>query len=210
MASEADIVNLAAGRLGHTQLIASLSDSGILAAKSRTLYPQVRDRVLELYEFPWATRIAALPASAVEIPGWSYVYSRPIDCLFIDAVCDESGARAWALPLSYNDRRREDLPTNPYRQFDSAAGTVIACDVEDAYAVMRWRVTDTRRFPELFVSALAWELATELAPFLKVRQDLIQLAFSMAGPSLAQASAAALEEGAGDEPPDPPSVRARR
>lgn len=209
MAADVDIANLALGRIGHKQRLSSINDTGVVAAHCRNLYPQKRDEILQSIEWPWAERIQALAGSQEQVPGWGYIYQKPVDCLTLKAVCDEGGARLWSRSVIGRETSRQQLPSEPYRLFDSDYGTLVATDVADAYGCMTWRITNTARFPPLFVSALAWAMAVDLGPLLMADQKTIGTAVQMWQAAMREAAAASLNEEGADQTPDARAIRAR-
>lgn len=212
MAAAVDIANLALGRVGHKQRLAALTDRGIPAVVCNALYPTVRDRCLQRFAWPWAEVITPLTLSATTIPGWGYAYTEPTQCLRLMAVCDSAGARAWSRPVTYRDPLQRQWPQQPYRIFH--AGTdddlaLIVTDVAEAYAIYVRRVEAVDRWPPLFQSYVAWELAAELALALEVDADRATTAIRMARDAGPEAAGANLNESADDPEPDSPSIQAR-
>lgn len=213
MAGAVDIANLALGRIGHSKRLAALTDPGLAAECCASLYPVVRDRLLQQYDWQWAETCVALAVSTASVPGWRYAYAYPERCLRLTAVCDAAGARLYTRPIVWRDGRQYVYPPNePYRVFhsgDDEDSAVITTDVVEAYAVYVRRVEVVDRYPPLFYDAVAWALAMELSLVLETDPKLATFAQQMAQSTLMDAAAASANESLDDPEPDSPSIRAR-
>lgn len=154
MASEVDIVNLAIARLGSASRVSSIDppDGSSLAANAATFYPMVRDSLLEMKDWPFAVTRSRLNelADATIPPPYTHAYAMP---------------SAAIVPLSVRHAdASDDSPPNRLSWEMLSDGTrVVFTDTEEA--VMRYKVgaTDPSKFTPLFVDALAWALAIQLA-----------------------------------------------
>lgn len=157
MASEVDICNTALAQLGDEATVASLNppEGSAQAEHCARFYPIARDTLLQSYPWNFASKRATLAQLGDAPVGWTYSYARPIDALDILAV------------------QRPETPDNFEQQeyvceVNSDGQPVIYCNVEDASVRYLARVSDTSRFPPLFVTALSWHLAAMLAgPIIK-------------------------------------------
>lgn len=152
MASEVDICNLALAHLGDNATVASIDppEGSAQAEHCARFYPVARDSLLEMHAWRFATQRQALAALAEPSWDWAFAYAEPTGTLKLLAV----------LPMTATS----DDETQP---FDSESG-VIRSDCENASLKFIARVSDTTKFPPLFVDALAWLLASYLAgPVLK-------------------------------------------
>ena len=152
MASEVDIANLALARLGDVASIASISppEGSAQAEHCARFYPIARDSMLELHDWKFATRRAALAQLSTTSWNWAYAYGVPANTIRVLSV----------LPA-------ESSPDDEGVDFDlenQADGTPMVLS-NLPYATIRYttRVTDTTKFPPLFTDALAWLLASHLA-----------------------------------------------
>ena len=165
--SEVEIVNMAASRIGITDL---LPDEGAelatiatetrkaLAQQGALWYPKTRDEVLRRFRWPFATVRKALGlAVGVTRTDWEYVYALPASCLTVRAITVE-GTR---------DPRWDEVPPHKIEGRYTSGGQVVSrvllCDVEAAELVYTARVEDPTLFPPDFESALVERLAAELA-----------------------------------------------
>lgn len=169
MASQVDIINLALHKLGQSVKIAAISDRSKAAAVFGGLWDAMLDEVLAARNWAWAiTSEAAAPSADAAALGWTYRYAVPNDCVTVVAVTDESGLR-------YNRRLSRFCDPNFLTanwgrvafDFELSYGsteTTLNSDVPGAYVIYVRRITDTGRYPPVFVNALAWRLAAEAAP----------------------------------------------
>ncbi len=209
MASVTDICNLALGRIGHGTLLTNYTSDQTKAGRyCRQHYPLIRDRVIEQAGIDQFEAVTVLALASGSIPGWQYVYALPAGCLFLEAVCDEAGARAWSRRWTLSPQMQAQDPV-PFRLFTNGTDPVIATDQANAYAVYRVRVENTTHYPPTFISALAWALAAELAGPLEVDADLQKMATQMSIRDLDIASASNRNQSLDDRPPMSPSMRAR-
>jgi len=157
MASEVDICNLALAHLGDNATIASIDppEGSAQAEHCARFYPVARDALLELHDWKFATRRAALAELDVDSWNWVYAYAQPSGVLRLLAV----------LPITASP----EAESQPYDTENTGDGTpLILTNLEDATLRYTALVTDTTKFSPLFVDALAWLLASYLAgPVLK-------------------------------------------
>lgn len=152
MASEVDIANLALARLGDDASVASINppEGSAQAEHCARFYPIARDALLEMHDWRFSTRRATLAQLVVSSYNWQYAYSKPNNTLRILGV----------LPASAS-------PEDDGVEFDldnTGTGTeIILTDLADATVRYTAKVTDTTKFPPLFVDTLAWLLASHLA-----------------------------------------------
>lgn len=227
-ATEADICNRALLRVGQKRPIASLGDATTEAQLCAVLYPQCRDEVLSEAWWPFAAKHATLAAvNGAKRTGWAYVYALPGDCLrprFIS-----NGSRPGANILSNNAG-----PFSPLINYESAQNPpVIGLDYSIAFTTessddleSEWLLTDQAsaeliytakfdgddsvpRFPPLFVDALAWKLAAELAFALPVKKDAGAAALQQYQMRLKQALAESFRATREDRPLDAKHVSRR-
>ena len=152
MASEIDICNLALARLGDSATISSLDppEGSAQADHCARFYPIARDALLELHDWKFAIKRVSLAQLGADVNGWGYSYAKPSNCLkLIGILSADAGA----------DEESEEYET----EADSTGNEIILTDIETATARYLVRITDTNKFPPLFVEALSWLLASHLA-----------------------------------------------
>ncbi len=148
MAAEADICNLALAHLGDEASVSSISppEGSAQAEHCARFYPVARDALLEMH--PWGFAVQRLFLPNVEpVPGrWRYAYRAPANVIrFLSVGTEEESTQAFTV------------------EADHLGNTLLLSDVPNALLHAVMRVTDTTRFPPLFVHALSWLLASFLA-----------------------------------------------
>lgn len=214
--SQISIYNMALMRIGQDIGVASPTENSKARRVCDTFWDACRQSALR--EFPWsfATGFSALAPSVGTAPmGYAYSYLRPSDMLRLYAVIDVNGLRTWvtALPAlwcwpSWNSDPHPSMPRVPFR----ILGDAILTDQPEAYGVFVRDVTDTTKFDALFVDALAWRLASEIAlPMVGPAQGaaLAQKASQAYDNLRSQAQATSANEGQPDPPQDSPAIKAR-
>lgn len=182
-ATDVDICNIALGRIRVTTRIESLDDDSTEAAVCKLHYEQARDAMLEEFPWPFATRRSTLaPVSGVTRTGWTYAFYLPEDCLAPRAIDDGAlrGARADQL-----------TPFDIESESDGQPG-ILLCDIQAPELIYTGRVAEVPRFTALFVEALAWHLAAELALALNAKPELETVARQRWVMALAKAKASSL------------------
>lgn len=211
--SETDVANLALGRLGVGQAIASLSEQSTPARLCNRFFDHCRRDVLRAHPWGFASAAAALAqVSGQSFPGWQYVYQYPDDCLMVWCVADSSGIRYYT--SLYDDRnqwqwlQRNKLPFKIALKSDSAS-RVILSDVPNAYAFYTHDAENTGTFPPDFESVLAWRLAMEVGGPLQASADLVERAQQQYLFWASHAAAQDMNERKDDEKPESPSITCR-
>ncbi len=197
--SEVKLCNLALGRIGISQEIASLSESSNEAVQCKRFYEATRDRVL--IEAPWrfCTRRRELADVGNPPDGWGYRSRYPNDCLF---------ARRIINPAVRTPPADQRIPFAIMEDVDNAALAIVT---DEANAVLEYtlKVTNTMLFSPLFDSTFAWAMAVEIAAPLKADVRFVQNAEQHYQMQLMQAIALSFNEGQEDAPPESEFVRAR-
>lgn len=198
--SVVQICNMALARIGISDQIASLTESSNEATQCNLFYEPTRDRVLRDHQWPFARKYQALALieeadEQAWADQWSYAYRYPSDCLMIHRIT-----------TAYGRRPDESIP---FEVGQDDAGRVVYTDQEDAVIVYTRRVTDTSHFDPMFVSALAWLLAVDIALPLAASESLRERAGRAYMMELATARAHAANEQRRDPEPDSEFIRAR-
>lgn len=213
MASLADIDNLALSILGIAERIDDPDALTFTAKTLKAFWPMARD--LTLRDFPWACarKTRALALRDIEIPGWTYTYDYPNDCLFAVAVMPSSGLRGGS---AWRDCWERHSTMQPQRYaFDRMlrtsdnAGQLIVTDLAEAYLLYIAQVTN----PVVYDIGLAMTAAAKLAHLsaatLKVKPEFVRLAADTYEIERAKATANDFNEGESDQEPETPSIAAR-
>lgn len=140
---ETNICNLALGRLGSSRIL-DISENSAEARACALQYPVVRDELLRMHRWNFATDRATLTA-LVSAPafGWAKQFTLPIDCLHVNQLNgweENSEPRKWEIEGKY-----------------------LLTDESAAQIRYTKRVTDPAQFDALFVSAFSCILAARIA-----------------------------------------------
>jgi hypothetical protein len=196
-ATEVEICNVALLRVGQGQTLDSLEEASAEARACKVLYAQSRDAVLSEARWGFAVRRATMASIPETRDGWLYAYALPSDCLTVLRVTGHTRN----LP---NDLRE------PFAlEYEPAHGRVLLADREDAEVVYVAQVLDVPRYPPLFVDALAWKLAAELALCLPVKPQVAAMMVQGYRASLENAVASEYRQAQEDEPPRSIFIRGR-
>ncbi|MDY4297517.1 MULTISPECIES: hypothetical protein [unclassified Xanthomonas] len=167
MPSQVSIFNLALGKLGNDVSIAAPTDRSKEARAFARLWEPMRDLVLAERNWPWAIKALRLaPDAEAPLPGWTYRYARPADCITAIAVTDDNGLRTVRRLSRWCHRENVAAYMHDFEQCGGEQGTCLLSDLPQAWLVYVSRVEDPQRYPAKFVDALACKLAEEAAPSL--------------------------------------------
>jgi hypothetical protein len=163
MASAVDICNLALSHLGDEAQVASITpvDGTTQSAHCARYYPIARDVLLQMHAWSFAIKRTPL-AELVDNPvgdDWAYAYSIPSSCLKPLSLLKPG------VPERFLGAGTDaDLGSHPYLVEAAESGSkILYTNIEGAYLRYVDGVSDTTRFPPLFVVALSRLLAAYLA-----------------------------------------------
>lgn len=168
--------------------ISSLDENSQAARLARLFYDNCRTSVLRGCDWRFATVkkamtllgsvdvAAAYPDDQSKqdfIPQWGYTYAYPTSCVRVRKVFN---AQNHVDVTPWNDRTILDR-SNKVNLFEIARSPItdqmaVACNFPDAWAEVTKDITDESQFDNLFVDALAWDLAKELCIPLTSDYDL--------------------------------------
>lgn len=154
-----DICNIALGRIGRKAAITSLTENSAEARACNRVWDMVRQSLLREFTWSFSRKIALLALSTDTVPGWSYLYAYPPDCLQALRIFNVAGAEL------RGEQEKWDVIT-------VGNSTFIACNIEQAYLEYTADKTDTDDWTAQFIDCLAWRLAFELAMPLTGDQNL--------------------------------------
>lgn len=180
---------MALSRIGQSQIIQSMTEKSEAARKCNLFFEQCRDAVLSDFPWPFATKFQALADIGSPPTNWSYRYRYPQDCLM---------ARRIVVPGIRNPAEKLEIP---YQIAYAEDGRVILTDQPEAELEYTVQVTDTGFFDPIFVSALAYKVATEIAMPLANKPDIAQSMANAYLAELSRAEARAFNEGMDDQDP---------
>jgi hypothetical protein len=157
------ISKMALSHLGTGLEITDITDPTKEGRLCSLWYEPCRDKVLEDFAWPFATKYATL-GLVQEDPNddWDYEYRMPADCLAARRIVGAVG------PMDPNPP--------PFDQSSDASGLLIWTDVEDAVLVYTAQFTDAGLFSSAFADALAWRMAIVLADPLSAKPERMQVA----------------------------------
>lgn len=216
MASRTDIANAALIKLGQDIPIAALTERTKAGILLNRLFDPMLELVLSTHAWPFALKSVALSLQTeAALPGWSYRYTYPTDCVNAIALTDEGGIRGttasivatWCEDNAYQFRDGQ----RAYEVIYGTQDTSIVADLEDAYLIYVSRVDNASRYPSPFQDALACRIALEASGPLKGDIGLreaprLRENYMMA---LAEAKAHGFNESRDPVQPMTPSVAAR-
>ena len=174
---------MATGHIGVKGII-SLEESHETARKCKLYYSTARDAALRDANWNFATKIVALAKLNDYVPGWSFLYARPANCVKVRKVLDQAALHR---PNIY-DFRVMHAPTLNV--------PAIATNVELAWAEITHSVKDPNVFDAKFVEYLSYKLAGMLAIPLTGDQGLASGMSSMASSILSGSIISNATEGA--------------
>lgn len=146
-----EICNLALSYLGQGR-VNSLDDTSEEGRKCKVHYSHDRRRMLLSYPWGFARRITRLALYDDRVPGWTYAYAYPAECIAVTFVYDEGHARVKEL-------QRQDFEIVTL----GGGKKTIATDTADAYAEYTEDVKDPEMFSEEFIEGLSHLLAASIA-----------------------------------------------
>jgi hypothetical protein len=146
MASQVDIINLALTRLA-VRHITTIDDASEPARQAKLVWGMIRQSVLR--DHPWGFALK----SGASVPGWSYAYLYPSDCLKVVKLYSESDT------VSAQNYKKTAI--------SGAEGAddyiVLACNTSGAIIDYIADIDKPALFDSMFIDALALRLAAELA-----------------------------------------------
>jgi hypothetical protein len=158
LASDVDICNLALAHLGDDATVATIDppEGSAQATHCARFYPISRATLQDMNNWGFCTTRQALALlTATPVSGWTYAYAPPSDAVNILALFVAGSA--------------DDYSPQPFDIEQLPDGTsVIYTNTPNAVCRYTRHIVDTTKFPPLFIEALAWLLASQLAgPVLK-------------------------------------------
>lgn len=185
MASKIEIWNMALGFIG-TRTVASESERCLEAVQCALFWDNARRMILQEFPFNFAQKKRLLAEKKIEevfTSEWKYAYAVPGDCINPQAVSDSKNF--------YERMFFEIVHTETGEK-------VLLCNVSPCVLHYTADVTDTALYSELFITALAYKLASLIViPILKnnssKRQEMEQL-YQMAIAQAVQSNARQCKE----------------
>lgn len=155
MASDLDICNLALARLGDEANVVSINppDQSAMASYCAKFYPLSLSAALDDHNWGFATKTVTLALLTNSNTLWGYCYALPSDTINVIALFDVT---------TVGDGNQQDFSV----ESDVNGNGVIYTNQANALLKYSAYVTNTAQFPPLFVDALAWKLASNIAGIL--------------------------------------------
>lgn len=223
VATEAALCNIALGRCGIRDYIDDLDEASDEAEACTVHYANARDSVLASAPWKFATRRRDLTQlTNVTRTGWGFAYSLPND--FVSpvrlwpqpnaggGVFVTSGSPFAGYTLNASARNLGADQKIPYDlESDASVGTnlILVTDLDQANLQYVARITTPALFPDLFVNAVAWQLAIELCMTLAIKPAVAAGIERKAYLSIGQAIAAEFRRAQADAEADSALIRAR-
>jgi len=173
MASEVDICNLALSHVGASATISSLTEQSEEAFHCNLLYADIRDSVLISHPWNFSTRHIALSDVGSPPDTWAYRYSYPNSCLY-------------AREILQTDKTADPIKFE-IALADAYNAKVILTDQETASLIYTYKVTNTLVFSPMFINAISWRLAAEIAMPLTRDEKRMDMAFQMFNRAISEA-----------------------
>lgn len=168
MANSVEICNLALSHIGSSSIESLSNPKNKEARQCALLYPISRDAALRDHDWGFARKRASLALTDLKIEGWDFVYQYPSDCLSPREIYNH---------ISYPAKVEERVPFETGANGD-LTGNVILTNEENALLIYTAKLENTNLFDALFVEALSWRLAADLAIPIKGKADLEQRALN--------------------------------
>lgn len=172
MSSEVDIGNLALSHIG-AHSISSFTDGSKEAAECSRLYAPARDAVLAAHRWGFANKRKPLALTSDTYSGWAYAYQQPIDCLVPREIFNDSAPQAEPVwdPLT---GQWTQIGAIQFEQAvnDDLTRVILLTDKESAELIYTAAVVSPMLFSALFVDALGWRLASDLAIPIRGKESL--------------------------------------
>lgn len=202
-----DVWNKALHKIGQTEAIQDEGEDRLAASICRRQHDDCLEEALGMNGRDWSfarrqVRPAKIASSRV---GWANTYALPED--FITAQAIISGGQRFAL-TPHEGRIAYELQAN-----DAGDGRVLCTDYEfesDDALEYTFRNENVIAWTALFISAMAWRLAAELALAIPKNPNLSLACSESYFGTLAQAYSQDLNSQTPDQPLEAESLRARR
>lgn len=195
MSSVIDICNMAIFRIGNSIRIDDLEENSAPARICKQFYESSRDYVLRAdCDWGFATAFVQL-AEVVDNPSpeYSHAYAVPTDCMRVRRIVNPGWPQgAWPAGLDCNAPQVQRIP---FRIINGASQRLISTSVSPATLEYTLKVESPEMFDPIFVSALAWYLASQIAGPLAKEASIAQACKAEYQDEVRMAAAASLNEG---------------
>lgn len=163
-----EICNMALSIISR-EPIKSFEEDTTEAKQVSMFYEHTRKRLLRMYPWGFAKKVAMLAQLNQTIPGWEYLYGYPSDCLLVSFVFDEEHAR-----LKEMERQEFEIVTA------TGNNRAIASNTENAWAEYIYDVKNTEAYSEEFIEALTHMIAANVSLQLTGNSELFNMNMQLA------------------------------
>jgi len=170
------ICNLALSHIGDASRVTSIDpvDGSAQSTHCARFYPIARDSLLEMRQWSFAMkRKVLIELDESDVTEWDYAYLHPADALSIISVQPEDATDDYVqpsiqlgftpTPVMGSQASFSNVGAPFSVEIDSLGRKVIYTDLPDAAVRYVSRASDATKYPQTFVIALAWKLASMLA-----------------------------------------------
>lgn len=195
MSSVIDICNMALFRIGNSIRIDDLEENSTAARICKQFYESCRDFVLRAdCDWGFATAFAQLAEVASNPnPEYPYAYAVPNDCMRVRRIVNPVFPQGvWPAGM---DCHMPEIPRIPFRIINGTSQRLICTNVSPATLEYTLKVESPEMFDPVFVSALAWYLASQVAGPLAKDAGIASACAAEYKSEVLIAAAAALNEG---------------
>lgn len=170
MSSKVEICNMAIAHCRGSSIL-NLNEGSTEAENCKLFYDSCRKNLIESYEWRFTNKVAGLALLTEEPDKWAYSYAYPSDCLSIRRLIPEYSVTIGnnneiLYRNEYFNQRELELSgiKVPYEVAINDDGSqAIWTNETNAYVQYDFDQTNTGRFPQAFVVALAHLLASYIA-----------------------------------------------
>lgn len=150
--SDVEIANMALSHIGSRAKIESLTEESTEAKEVNRWYDFARQRVIQLYNWSFATKRVTLTTHADDAPEgvWLYRYQYPSDCLSIQLIVNQFSKTDDPLPYAIE-------------MSDDGTTKTIVTDVDDAILKYTFDQADESLYTPAFSLAFSYSLANSIA-----------------------------------------------
>lgn len=210
MASVVEICNMALARIGVSSFISNLNEPSNEARVCSLFYEPMRDFALRDGLWNFAKKQQQLADAGTPPEQWSFKYALPDDFLKARFIWMPGTP---VLPGTYEVPGQTIFIQEQRVRFEialSGGQKVLYCNQPEAELVYTARVEDTTLYDPIFVSALSYLLASEIAMPLSVQPNLAKAALDRYQLVASMASAHSMSEGYEGQPPESELTMIRR
>lgn len=193
MSSVVDICNIALFRIGNSMRIDDITENSKPAEACNQFYDNCRDFVLrDACNWGFATAFVKLAEVVTNPdPEYPHAYALPTDCMRVRRIVSPARVAAGGFP----SQGMPQVSDTPYRIINGGSQRLISTVVAEATLEYTVKVENSEMFDPVFVSALAWRLASQIAAPLAKDAGIAGGCAAQYEAEIRAAAAAALNEG---------------